>query len=126
MDRSSVLAVVLQDPECVLVGWILWHPNLGEEAGKCVFLPLPVDPALFGNRAVEAVYGRQAAGESAWRVTQVDPLVVTVTTPGLAEEMFVELGAAGRGQWGFGTGTGRWVAGIARDAKPGAAADQSP
>ena len=115
MDRSSIHCVILQDPDGVHLGWVLWHPNLGADAGDCVFMPLPVRPELLGTLGVEALFARQRGGqESAWRVTSPEPLSVAVATPGLAEEMFVELDASGFGRWGFGTGDDRRLAGITR------------
>ena len=101
MDRSAVSTVVLQNAESEHVGWVLWHPHLGADAGQCVFLPLPTDARLLGTQPVEALYDRQQAGESAWRVTSTDPLTVVITTPSLPEEMFVEFRLGGTSVWGL-------------------------
>jgi hypothetical protein len=132
MDRSAILTVVLQNADSDHIGWVLWHPNLGADAGRCVFIPLPTDPRLLGSPPVEALYDRQQAGESAWRVARTDPLTVVITTPGLPEEMFVEFRLGGTSVWGLGSGAGRREVGIVRpancyqpsQAEPGAAPDR--
>src|SRR5215218_1489337 len=116
MDRSAILTVVLQNAESDHVGWVLWHPHLGAEAGNCVFMPLPTGPKLLGTPPVEALYDRQQAGESAWRVARTEPLTVVITTPGLAEEMFVEFRLGGTSVWGLGNGATRREVGIVRPA----------
>ena len=116
MERSAILSVVLQNAESAHVGWVLWHPHLGADDGKCVFLPLPIDPQLLGTPCVEALYDRRQAGESSWRVTRTDPLTVAITTPGLPEEMFVEFRLGGTSVWGLGSGAGRREVGIVRPA----------
>jgi hypothetical protein len=131
VDRSAIYTVVLQNAESEHVGWVLWRPHLGAHAGHCAFLPLPTDAKLLGTPAVEALYDRQQAGESAWRVTRTDPLTVVITTPGLAEEMFVEFRLGGTSVWGLGSGAERREVGIVRPANcyqsspanPGAAPD---
>jgi hypothetical protein len=116
MDRSAILTVVLQNAESEHVGWVLWHPHLGADTGNCAFLPLPTNPKLLGTPAVEALYDRQQAGQSAWRVSRTDPLTVVITTPGLLEEMFVEFRLGGTSVWGLGGGDEQREVGIVRPA----------
>ncbi len=117
VDRSAILTVVLQNADSEHVGWVLWHPHLGADAGNCVFMPLPTDPELLGSPLVAALYDRQQDGrESAWRVAGTDPLTVVITTPGLPEEMFVEFRLGGTSVWGLGSDAGRREVGIVRPA----------
>ena len=116
MDRSAILTVVLQNAESEHIGWVLWHPHLGVDAGRCVFMPLPTNAELLGTPPVEALYDRQQAGESNWRVTRTDPLTVAITTPGLPEQLFVEFRLGGTSVWGLGH-EGNWrEVGIVRPA----------
>lgn len=116
MDRSTILTVVLQNADSEHVGWVLWHPHLGVDAGTCAFIPLPTDPKLLGSPPVEALYDRQAAGESAWRVVRTDPLLIAIVTPGLPEVMVVEFRPGGTSVWGLGR-EGEWrEVGIVRPA----------
>jgi hypothetical protein len=117
MNRESILTVVIQDRNSRHVGWVLWHPNLGAEAGKCVFLPLPVEADLVERTAAQAIYDRQQEGrESDWHVTSHEPLSVTITTPGLPDVMFVEFRLGSTSIWGLGEGSSRRETGIIRPA----------
>lgn len=116
--------IVLQNADGAHLGFMLCSPDLGQPSGDCVFMAVPGQAELFETPAAELLFQRRQAGESAWEVTGRAPLSVVVRTPGLADELRIELDDQGTGQWSLGLGPGRQVVGravLAKPAGPGAA-----
>lgn len=110
--------VVLQNADGAHLGFMLCSPDLGQPSGDCVFMAAPGQAELFETPAAERLFQRRAAGESAWEVTGRAPLSVVVRTPGLADELLIELDDQGNGQWSIASGPGRQVLGRALLAPP--------
>jgi len=103
--------VVLQDSDGSHLGFMLCSPDLGHSSGDCVFMAVPTLPESFDSPAADLLFQRRDAGESAWEVIGREPLSVVVRSPGLATELFVELGGSEGGRWGIGSGPDRQVVG---------------
>jgi hypothetical protein len=119
--------VVLQNADGAHLGFMLCSPDLGRPSGDCVFVAVPTRAELFETPAAELLFRRREAGESAWRAVGREPRTVVVRTPGLPDEMFIELDGSGTGEWGVGSGPDRHVVGRALlppTAEPGAAPDR--
>jgi hypothetical protein len=92
-----------------------------------MFVAAPAQAELFDNPAARRLFERREAGESSWQVARREPLTVVVRTPGLADELFIEISGSGPGQWGIGGGSDRQEIGRAflpPTAEPETAADR--
>jgi hypothetical protein len=112
-EETAMNCIVLQDAGGAHLGFMLCSPDLGQQSGECVFIAVPAQAESFDTPAAALLFQRREAGEGTWRVVRRKPLSMVVRSPGLAYEMFVELGGAGDGQWGVSSGSDRRVVGRA-------------
>jgi hypothetical protein len=114
-------SVVLQNAEGAHLGFMLCSADLDQPSGDCVFVAVPTHAELLDTPAACLLRTRREAGESSWRVVSREPLSVVVRTPGVAAELFIEIGGPGMGQWGVSSGSARQIVGRAlllRSAEP--------
>jgi hypothetical protein len=104
---------MLQDAAGTPLGFILCSRELSEKTGDCVFMAVPGQVALIDSLEADLISQRREAGESTWQVSCLEPLSMVVRTPGLQQEVFVEVSNAGSGQWGVGRGADREFVGLA-------------
>jgi hypothetical protein len=104
--------VIFRNADGELLGFMLCNPDLSQPSGDCVFMVLPGHAELFDTPAAILLFQRREPGESSWRVVDRNPISVVVQTPGLPDELFIEL-HGGAGQWGVISGLDREVVGRA-------------
>ncbi len=119
--------VVLQDANGGHLGFMLCSSGLDQTSGDCVFMAMPLQSELVDTVAVDLLFQRRVAGESAWLVVNRNPTSIIIRTPGQTAEMFLELDSEMVGHWGIGTGSDRSVVGralIQKKAEPAATPDR--
>ena len=92
--------IVLQNSDEVLLGFILFSPDLGEPQGDCVFVISPGQSELSGSPVMALLVERREAFESEWQLVGRTPLSVVIRTPGLPKDLFIDLESSGTGFWG--------------------------
>jgi len=102
--------VVLQYSDGAHLGFMLLSADLTEPSGTCVFMAMPGQAAQLDSAEAEELMWRREAGESVWNAAGHEPRCLVVRTPGLATDLFIELGSPGR--WGTGSGPDRKVLGL--------------
>ena len=90
--------VVLQTQEGEHLGFVLLAVKEDATRGRCIFMVLPPNTALWTTPAVQSLFTRKDLGESEVYVTTGTPMCMHVRSRGVPD-LVIELDEDGRGTW---------------------------
>ncbi|HAH46363.1 hypothetical protein [Gimesia sp.] len=75
MTSEAVKMMVLQTVNQEHLGFTLFHPDLSQSTGDCVFMIVPQNPELLESAEVALFQSMKEAGEHQWAWSESDLLI---------------------------------------------------